>query len=119
MPDRLIKHGRYAHSGVYDYAQHEVSRLGLAWPPPSEIGVKEMYQVYRPAPVLIDAVKDGLFTNMTLTRGHPDEWVDPNNFKEHAVGFTGEVAEIEYMKDKKEVSVNGTLTLADAVAMEI
>jgi len=77
-----------------------------------------MYDVYRPAPVLASAVKDGLFTRMILTRGHPEEWVDPTNFKEHAVGFTGDVAEIEYLADEGEVSVNGSMTLADEIALE-
>jgi hypothetical protein len=118
VPDKLVKHGRMAHSGCYDYARREIPRLGLDWPPPSSIGIKAMYSIYRPAQVLVEAVKDGLFTNMTLTRGHPEEWVDPDNFKEHAIGFTGELPEIEYMKDKKEVSINGTLTLVDSVALE-
>ena len=117
MPDKLVKHGRMAHSGVYDYTDKEVKGIDISWPPPSEIGEKPMYHFYRPMPVFVEAVKDGLFTNMPITRGHPG-WVDPVNFRDHAIGFTGETAELEYMKDSGEVSVNGTLTLHDAVALE-
>jgi hypothetical protein len=117
-PDKLVKHGRFAHSGVYEYNAREMERLmGPKWPPPPEIGIKKMYQVYRPANVLISAVKNGMFRNMTLTRQHPPElWVDPQNWKDHAVGFTGDSAELEWVGD--EVSVNGTVTLADSVAVE-
>jgi len=117
LPDKLTKHGRFAHSGVYDYSLKEIKGIDIPWPPPKEIGEKGMYQVYRPMNVLVAAVKDGLFTSMPITRGHPG-WVDPFNFRDHAIGFTGENAELEYLKDEKEVSVNGTLTLHDAVAME-
>ena len=117
MPDKLVKHGRMAHSGVYDYTKDEVKGIDISWPPPDEIGEKPMYHLYRPMPVFVEAVKDGLFTNMPVTRGHPG-WVDPLNFRDHAIGFTGDTAELEYMKDSGEVSVNGTLTLHDAVALE-
>ena len=118
VSERLLKHGKFGHSGLYSYSSKEIPRLGLSWPPPPEIGEKAMYDVYRPAPVLASAVKDGLFTRMTLTRGHPEDWVDSQNFKEHVVGFTGDVAEIEYLKDEDEVSINGSMTLADEVALE-
>ena len=119
-PDKLVKHGRMAHSGVYDYTKDEVKGIDIPWPPPAEIGEKSMYKMYRPMPVFVEAVKDGLFTNMPITRGHPG-WIDPANFRDHAIGFTGENAELELLKDgedKGEVSVNGTLTLHDAVALE-
>ena len=118
MADKLVKHGRFAHSGIYKYAASEIPRLGLDWPPPAEIGDKSFYEVYRPGLVLVSAVKDGLFTRMTLTRQHPDDWVGPENWKENAVGFTGDTAEVEYLKDDGEISVNGSMTLSDSVALE-
>ena len=118
MADKLVKHGRFAHSGIYKYAASEIPRLGLDWPPPAEIGDKSFYEVYRPGLVLVSAVKDGLFTRMTLTRQHPDDWVGPENWKENAVGFTGDTAEVEYLKDDGEISVNGSMTLYDSVALE-
>ena len=118
MADKLVKHGRFAHSGIYKYAASEIPRLGLNWPPPAEIGDKSFYDVYRPGLVLVSAVKDGLFTRMTLTRQHPDDWVGPENWKENAVGFTGDTAEVEYLKDDGEISVNGSMTLSDSVALE-
>ena len=75
-----------------------------------------MYSIYRPAPVLVSAVRDGLFTRMTLTRQHPGEWILPENWREHAIGFTGDTAEVEYVDG--EVSVNGSMTLSDSVALE-
>lgn len=118
MADRLVKRARLARSGVYQYAAREMADLGLPLPPPNEIGDKAVYSVYRPAMVLSRAVKDGMFVRLPVTRGHPHEWVDPNNFREYTVGYTGDSASIEYLSDVDEVSVTSSLTLGDAEAMD-
>ena len=88
-----------------------------AWPPPPEIGEKSSYVVYRPASVFVSAVHDGLFQNMPLTRQHPPGlWVDPLNFRDFVIGFTGDSPELEWVGD--EVSVNGTVVLADIAGVE-
>ena len=116
-PDRLIKHGRFAHSGTYEYAAGEMPRLGLV-DPPSEIGSKAMYNVYRPPQVLMNAVQEGLFTHLPLTRSHPENWVDPETFKDEIIGWTDGKVDVGYLKDSKEISVNGTVVLGDKVAIE-
>jgi hypothetical protein len=118
MADRLVKNARLARSGVYEYAQREVADLGLPWPPPTEIGEKNMYRVYRPANVLASAVEKGMFTRMPLTRGHPKEWVDPTNFRNYTVGYTGDKARIEWLEDAGEVVIASTLTMADEEAID-
>ena len=116
-PEKLIKTGRLAHSGIYQYSREELPRLGLSAPPP-EIGDKAMYDIYRPASVLLSAVQQGMFTHLPLTRSHPYDWVGPKNFKEEIVGWTGDKADIEYLKDSKEISVNSSVVLGDQVAIE-
>ena len=112
MPDRLVKKGRLARSGLYQYSEREIPNLGLPLPPPSSIGKKSFYSIYRPASVLAKAVRDGLFVRLPMTKGHPSEWVDRSNFKEYVIGYTGDTATIEYLSDIDEVAVCGSMALA-------
>ena len=118
MADRLIKHGNFARSGLYSYSKKEIPSLGLPWPPPDDIGEKDLYSILRPSTVLATAVGDGLFTRMPLTRGHPNEWVDPGNLKEHIVGYTGDKADIEYLSALDEIVVTGSMALAADEAID-
>jgi len=59
-----------------------------------------------------------MFTKMTVSREHPEGWIDPESWKSEAIGWTSDTADIEYLKEIGEVSVNGQVVLADSVGIE-
>jgi hypothetical protein len=117
VSDRLLKNAILARSGIYQYAKSELAALGLGDPPPW-VGDKDVYNVYRPATILAQAVKDGKFNRLPLTLLHPPEFLDQDNFKEYIAGWTGDVAEVQWVKDVQELAVRSTLTIGDAEAAD-
>lgn len=111
MPE--LKNIRIAVSGIYEYAQEELPSLGLSIRNAPE--EKRIYKVYRPALVLKDACE--LFKMLPLTHHHPAAPVDENNFRELAVGYTGENPFIDYLEGKNEVGIRSTVILYDEEAL--
>lgn len=116
MPE--LKNIRIAVSGIYDYAFEELPSLRLPIPgngAPQWVEKKDIYKVYRPSSVL--AVACDKFKSLPLTHHHPASPVDGQNFRELAVGWTGENPTIDYVKDTDEIGIRSTCILYDEEAL--
>ena len=114
-----LKNIRIAVSGLYDYAYDELPTLRVAMPgngAPDWVEKKDIYKVYRPAPVLAAACDK--FKMLPLTHHHPRVPVDGQNFRDLAVGYTGENPEVDYLSDKNEVGIKSTLMMYDDEALK-
>lgn len=113
-----LKNIRIAISGIYDYAQEELPSLQLPGPgrgAPDWVENKRIYKVYRPAAVLAAACNK--FKMLPLTHHHPNTPVDGQNFRDLAVGYTGENPWIDYLDEKNEVGIRSTLMIYDEEAL--
>lgn len=113
-----LKNIRIAVSGLYDYALEEIPTLRLSMPgkgAPDWVEEKRIYKVYRPAPVLAAACDK--FKMLPLTHHHPRTPVDGQNFRDLAVGYTGENPWVDYLKDKDEVGIRSTVMMYDEEAL--
>ena len=113
-----LKNIRIAVSGLYDYALEEIPTLRLPMPgkgAPDWVEEKRIYKVYRPAPVLAAACDK--FKMLPLTHHHPRTPVDGQNFRDLAVGYTGENPWVDYLKDKDEVGIRSTVMMYDEEAL--
>lgn len=113
-----LKNIRIAISGIYDYAFEELPSLRLPFPgqgAPEWVEKKQVYKVYRPASVLAAACSK--FSMLPLTHHHPSIPVDGQNFRDLAIGYTGENPFIDYLKDKNEVGIRSTVMLYDDEAL--
>ena len=74
---------------------------------------KEWYTEYRPANVVVKAKK--LCSNLPVTKEHPDEWVNPDNWKELAGGTTGKDVEVEALEGESEgeIGLKSDITFYD------
>ena len=70
---------------------------------PEWVEEKRLYKVYRPAPVLAAACKK--FASLPLTHHHPKTPVDGQNFRNIAIGWTGESPEVDYIAETDEVGI--------------
>lgn len=114
-----LKNIRIAVSGLYDYAFEELPTLRIPMPgkgAPDWVEEKRLYQVYRPAPVLAAACAK--FANLPLTHHHPKNPVDGVNFRDLAIGWTGEHPEIDYVSEANEVGIKSTCVLYDDEALQ-
>lgn len=114
-----LKNIRIAVSGIYDYALEELPTLRIALPghgAPDWVEEKRLYKVYRPASVLAAACAK--FSNLPLTHHHPKLPVDGQNFRDIAVGWTGEHPEIDFIQQTDEVGIRSTCVLYDDEALE-
>ncbi len=127
MPDRIERNVIIARSGVYQYRREELPSLNL----PDAPYDKEVYSVYRPA-IVLTKNKDK-FTKLPLTKEHPPTMVGPDNFKELAIGWSGDTAEVVMMreafyegdqsfptdiKETGEIGIQSTCQLLDQEALE-
>ena len=113
-----LKNIRIAISGIYDYAFEELPSLQLPLPghgAPEWVEKKRVYKVYRPSTVLQAACSK--FKLLPLTHHHPKTPVDGSNFRELALGYTGENPFIDYLEDKDEVGIRSTLLIYDDEAL--
>lgn len=113
-----LKNIRIAVSGIYDYAKEELPTLRVPLPgqrTPEWVEDKRIYKVYRPAAVLAAAC--GKFANLPLTHHHPNAPVDGQNFRDFAVGWTGEHPEVDYIGETNEVGIRSTCVLCDDEAL--
>lgn len=114
-----LKDIRIAVSGIYEYALEELPSLQLPMPgngAPDDVEVKRIYRVYRPSSVLAAACDK--FKMLPLTHHHPRMPVDGQNFRELAVGYTGENPWCDYIKEKDQVGIRSTVMLYDDEALE-
>lgn len=114
-----LKNIRIAVSGLYDYALEEIPTLRIPMPgngAPDWVEEKRLYKVYRPAPVLGMACSK--FANLPLTHHHPKTPVDGQNFRDIAIGWTGEHPEVDYIADTNEVGIKSTCVLYDDEALQ-
>lgn len=114
-----LKNIRIAVSGLYDYAFEELPTLRIPLPgkgAPDWVEEKRLYTVYRPATVL--AVACPKFANLPLTHHHPKVLVDGQNFRDIAVGWTGEHPEVDVIPETKEVGIRSTCVLYDDEALQ-
>ena len=113
-----LKNIRIAVSGLYDYALEELPTLRVPMPgqgAPEWVEQKRIYKVYRPAPVLAAACDK--FKMLPLTHHHPKVPVDGQNFRDLAVGYTGENPWVDYIKESNEVGIRSTLMMYDDEAV--
>lgn len=113
-----LKKIRIAVSGLYDYALEELPTLRIPMPgqgAPDWVEEKRLYKVYRPAPILAAACSK--FASLPLTHHHPKSPVDGVNFRDLAVGWTGEHPEVGYIAETDEVGIDSTCVLYDEEAL--
>lgn len=116
MPE--LKNIRIAISGIYDYALEELPTLRIPGPgqgAPDWVENKRIYKVYRPASVLAAACAK--FKMLPLTHNHPQSPVDGQNFRNLAIGYTGEDPWVDYLDNKDEVGIRSTVMLYDDEAL--
>lgn len=113
-----LKNIRIAVSGIYDYALEEIPTLRIPSPgrgAPDWVEEKRLYKVYRPAAVLAAACPK--FASLPLTHHHPKTPVDGVNFRDLAIGWTGEHPEVDYIAETDEVGIRSTCVLYDDEAL--
>ncbi len=114
LPTKLVKHAVILKSGIYKYARNELPEsLGEI---PEKHKNRTIFSVYRPPEAVKDAHDKGIFTRMPLTVGHPGEDVTPENFKDHAVGLTGD--ETTYNFNDGVATLGTSLTIIDKSGMQ-
>jgi Uncharacterized protein conserved in bacteria len=98
-------------SGIQLYHKSELSSFITADnKPPVD---KEWYREYRPANVVVKA-KD-LCRSLPVTKEHPNEWVNPDNWKELAGGTTDKEVEVVALDGESdgEIGLKSNLTFYD------
>ena len=88
-------------SGKQEYMSHEIATWGLV-----PVLDKEVYTVYRPSAAVIAAAP--LMKNLPITREHPPEFINGDNWNRYAKGYTGSEVEIVGLGDG-EVGVESTI----------
>ncbi len=96
---------RISRAGIYEYRAFELFDLFKDREPDSIV------RVYRPADEVFKAESMASFAQKPVTDNHPWEPVHAGNFKEHAVGWSGEV----FTRDGNFVA--GKLRITDAAAV--
>lgn len=113
-----LKNIRIAVSGIYDYAFEELPSLRVPFPgqgAPEWAEQKRVYKIYRPASVLAAACDK--FKLLPLTHHHPSAPVDGQNFRELAIGYTGENPWLDYLDGRDEVGIRSNVLLYDDEAL--
>ncbi len=114
-----LKNIRIAVSGIYDYAKEEIPTLRIPMPgagAPDWVEDKRIYKVYRPPLVLAAACEK--FKMLPLTHHHPRTPVDGQNFRDLALGYTGENPVVDYVSGNNEVGIRSTLMMYDDEALQ-
>lgn len=114
-----LKNIRIAVSGIYDYALEELPSLRVPLPgqgAPEWVEKKQIYKIYRPAETLRAACP--LFKLLPLTHHHPQTPIDGGNFRDLAIGYTGENPFIDYIAETDEVGIRSNVLLYDDEAQE-
>jgi hypothetical protein len=78
----LVTEAKFARSGIYNYSGREVGKPQM-----------DTVRVFRPEEEVFSADAMASFAHRPITNDHPEGFVDAQNWKDHAVGFTdGKVA---------------------------
>jgi hypothetical protein len=108
---KLHKNVSIACSGIYQYHYRELPGMGVG-DVPQKHRDKRVFNVYRPATVLKDAVP--LFVRLPLTREHPSDFVDPENFRDVVIGWTGDSSDLQLLdEDNGKFTIKSTLNILD------
>jgi hypothetical protein len=110
MKDLIVKDVVIARSGLYEYSRKELASLGLKDIPKVYDGI-DVFKVYRPASVLMAA--HDKFTKLPITREHV-AWINPQNYRDHVIGWTGDSSTMLMSDDKSEVIIKSSANVADA-----
>lgn len=116
MPAPVEKRVTIAVSGVYQYGARELPGLKVG-PVPEQHKDRTIFGVYRPATVLQAAVADGVFNSLPIIKDHIPQGVQPSNFRDYALGITGDSATIEMLDEKNEVGVVSMAHIFDEEGM--
>lgn len=116
MPAPVEKRVTIAVSGVYQYGARELPALKVG-PVPEQHKSRTVFGVYRPATVLQAAVADGVFNSLPIIKDHIPQGVQPSNFRDYALGITGDSATIEMLDEKNEVGVVSMAHIFDEEGM--
>ena len=98
-------------SGIQIYHKSELSSFMTEDnKPPVD---KEWYKEYRPANVVVKAKE--LCRSLPVTKEHPDEWVNPDNWKELAGGTTDKDVEVIALDGESdgEIGLKSNITFYD------
>jgi hypothetical protein len=110
---KIVKKAVIARSGIYPYRSEELAMFGLkAEDAPVK---KDVYNVYRSSLVL--AENKDKFSMMALTNDHPRGFLTNDNWKDYAIGFTGENVNVEWNKEINEVALNTMVKVIDSEAI--
>lgn len=90
-------------SGIQYYTREQLIASGFDL---SELPVKDSYAEYRPPAVVVKAKE--LFKRLPLTKEHPEEWVNEDNWNKLAGGTTGEEVEVVAINDT-DIGLKSTL----------
>jgi hypothetical protein len=116
MIGRLEKNVIIARSGVYKYEPQALPGLKVQGVAPDGWESKTYYNVYRPANVVMQA-KDK-FVKLPLIREH-QAIIDGKNFRDYALGWTGDTADIAVLPGSNEIGIQSTVNLIDEEAIRM
>ncbi len=115
MIGRLEKNVIIARSGVYKYEPAALAGLNPSGTPPEGYDSREYFNVYRPAMTLMEAADK--FTKLPLIKEH-QAIIDGKNYREYALGWTGDSTEIVPMPNSGEIGISSTVNLIDDDAIQ-
>lgn len=96
----LIASPRVARMGIQEYLGEEVGRPDL-----------EIVRIYRPEKTVFDKAALRSLAHKPLTNGHPDTFVNADNWKQHAIGDVGD----EFLRDGEFIRVPIKLMDGEAI----
>jgi len=102
---RLTKDG-------YLVASARVARTGIQIYDGEQFGRSGTVRVYRPESEVFDKATLATFAHRPMTNDHPDDFVTADNWREHAIGYSGD----EVARDGEYVRVPLIMTDAAAIA---
>lgn len=97
-------------SGIYQYTKDEVANWRV-----TPVKDKDVYDVYRPASVLLIAADK--MRNLPITKEHPPEFINGTNWNRYAQGYTGSEIQIVGLGDG-EVGIESTIFFSTAEIYE-
>lgn len=103
-PSLAVKDVILCRSGYQNYNYNEVLKFGLGEPKVR----KETYRLYRPAPVLIANMHK--MVRLPVTKEHPADWVNAENYQRLSHGQTGTEVEVVNLENG-EIGIRSDLSL--------
>ena len=103
-PSLAVKDVIICRSGYQKYSYNDVLKFGLGEPAVR----KDEYIVYRPAPVIIANMHK--MVRLPVTKEHPGEWVNAENYQRLAHGQTGTKVDVVNLENG-EIGIRSDLSL--------